>query len=311
MRAPAAVMRRYLVFATRAYARLGSGLAARAGWEKGRTEVFVWPGGEVYQRVADAVSGWNAVLVAGTGTEADTLEAFDLACALLDQGALSLTLMIPFFGYATMERRTRDGEAVTAKSRARLWSALPAAPEGKRILVWEPHTPGLPFYFGDGARVSTVDARPWMIRILAEFASRSPVLCSPDIGRIKWVDGMAMRLGWPSAFVLKRRSGRNGAQAFGLSGEVSGRLAVLCDDLVRTGATLEQAARLCLDAGASGVSAVAVHGAFAPGALESLESGSLIESLHCSDSHPAAAAGAGGWLRIESCAGSLAEAISA
>jgi ribose-phosphate pyrophosphokinase len=130
----------------------------------------------------------NAYLVAGTDSEANTLEAFDLATALVQQGVLSLTVLIPFFGYSTMERAWQPGEAVTAKSRARIWCALPSAPLGIRIFILEPHTPSLQHYFEGQALVAGLDAQSLMLEMLARFAVADAVLCSPDIGRIKWVD---------------------------------------------------------------------------------------------------------------------------
>ena len=67
------------------------------------------------------------VVLGGTITDADTLTLYDLACAIVGQGARTMTLIIPFFGYQTMERRVKRGEVVVAKTRARLFSAIPPA----------------------------------------------------------------------------------------------------------------------------------------------------------------------------------------
>lgn len=304
-------MENALVFAIRSQAALGGDIAWAGGFAPGAVDVHVFPDGEIQQTVKTPAAGRDACLVADTAGEGDTLEAFDLACALVAQGARSLSLAIPFFGYSTMERASHPGEAVTAKSRALLWSALPRAPHGNRILILEPHTAGLPHYFGPGNLVAGLDAFSLMLDMLERLPKEGSVLCSPDIGRIKWVDSLAAASGRPAAFVLKRRSPGRSVQAFALSGEVEGRRVILCDDMIRTGDTLRRAAEACRESGARDVFAVAVHGAFVPGALEALRDSGLFRSLICTDSHPAARRQAPGWLETVSCAGLMARSLSA
>jgi ribose-phosphate pyrophosphokinase len=266
------------------------------------------------------VRGRDAVLVAGTGSEADTLEAYDLARALAANGARSLLVLLAYFGYSTKDGFSRPGDAVTSRSRALLWSAVPAAPGGNRILILEPHSRSLPFYFTPSLNAGSVDARPLLLRMLAGFAGdgeggggEDAVACSPDVGRIKRVEALASDLGWRTAAVLKRRISGAEVESYGLCGEVAGRRVVLCDDLVRSGETLIQAARLCRDAGAAGVSAVAVHGGFAPGALARMRDSGLLDGLACSDSHPRARREAEawpGWLRVEPVADLLAASVT-
>lgn len=298
-----------LLFSIRSYAGLKRDAAAIGSFEMGRSEVHVWKDGEIYQKVESPVHGREVVLIAGTGAETDTLEAFDLATALVEQGCRSLTIVLAFFGYATMERAWSPGEAVTAKSRARLWSSLPRAPSGNRIFILEPHTPGLVHYFGDRNNVAALNGAPLMLKMLSGIAVESPVLCSPDIGRIKWVDALASQSGWDSAYVLKRRGADGSVTAMGLTGNVAGRFVMLCDDMVRTGGTLINAARACLDAGAFRVAGAAIHGSFTQGTVAELESSGLLDSLICTDSHPVAYARPSNWLRVESCAGLIAESL--
>ena len=116
-----------LIFSTRTYGYLGEAIAQAGRFEQGVLSRTEFPDGEHYRRIETAVLNRHVVLVGGTVTDQDTLEVFDLATALVMEGAASLTLMIPFYGYATMERAVKPGEVVTAKTRAMLLSAIPRA----------------------------------------------------------------------------------------------------------------------------------------------------------------------------------------
>jgi ribose-phosphate pyrophosphokinase len=290
-----------IIFSTRNYAGLGSDIAWAGGFASGAVEARTWPDGELYQIVKTPVSGRDVALVAGTGGESDTLEAFDLACALVGLGARRLTVFIPFFGYSTMEKSRRPGAVLAAKSRALLWSALPRAAQGNQILILEPHSPGLPLYFGPENRVAGIDSASLMMEMLEDFPAAGHVLCSPDIGRIKWVDALASATGREAAYVLKRRLEGGGVKALGVTGDLKGRTVILCDDMIRSGDTLLRAAEACLEAGAREVSAVAIHGAFAPVALRTLRDSGLLKSLRCTDSHPEARRHASDWPAVTSC----------
>jgi ribose-phosphate pyrophosphokinase len=298
-----------LLFANRSYEGMAKDVAAKGGFEPGRLITRIFPDGELYHRIATPVRGRDVALIAGTVSDQDTLEALDLAFALVEQGARSLAIAIPFFGYATMERSWSPGDAVKAVSRARLWSAIPVAPEGNRILILEPHTPGLPFYFGSENRVAALEGFPLMLKMLERFSGEEIVLCSPDTGRIKWVDDLASRARKPSAFLLKRRTDEGLVYSLGLLGSVHGRKVVFCDDMIRSGETLLLAGRACLQAGASSLAAVVIHGAFTKDALRKLETEGRFSAILCTDSHAGCRRRDSDRLHVESCADLIAGAL--
>src|SRR3712207_2891922 len=136
-----------IVFSTLSYHYMQRELCWSGHFDCGEVEVRQFPDGERYQRVLTDVDGREVVLVGGTISDADTLELYDLACTLVSLGAQSLTLIIPYFGYSTMERAVYPGEVVTAKTRAYLLSTIPATPHENRVLLLDLHTEGLPYYF--------------------------------------------------------------------------------------------------------------------------------------------------------------------
>src|SRR5476651_2708968 len=117
----------FVVFGIRSYSAMAQQMAKLAKGVLGKVEVQEFPDGERYQRIVTNVSDKDVVLVGGTISDQATLELYDLACTLVKYGARSLDLIIPYFGYSTMERAVQSGEVVTAKTRARLLSSIPDA----------------------------------------------------------------------------------------------------------------------------------------------------------------------------------------
>jgi len=297
-----------IAFHTRSYARLGEAVRRAGGLDRGEVEVSAFPDGELYQRVLSRVAGEDAALVGGTPTDADTLELYDLACGLVEAGARSLQLVIPFFGYATMERASAPGEVVTAKTRARLFSSIPVPGSGSRALLVDLHTEGIPYYFEGGIRPVHVYAKPVILDIVRALAGGDLVLACTDAGRAKWVESLANDLGVTASFVFKRRiEGRTEVAA--VSAQVEGRHVVIYDDMIRTGGSLVAAARAYQKAGARRISAVATHGVLPGDALARLRASGLFDRVVVTDSHPRALELQDDFLGVQTIAGLLADAL--
>lgn len=279
---------RELVFSTAAYDPLRAAICEQGGFEAGVIERTEFPDGEHYRRMTTEVAGRHVVFVGGTITDADTLELFDCASAAMKYGARSLTLVIPFFGYATMERAVRPGEVVTAKSRARLLSSIPSAAEGNRVILLDLHSEGIPHYFEGAVRPMHLYGKPLIKLAVQELAQGPFVLACTDAGRAKWVESLANDLGVHAAFVFKRRLSGDTTQVTAVSAQVEGQHVIIYDDMIRTGGSLMEAARAYKDAGASRISAITTHGVFPGNALERLEASGLFDRVIATDSHPRA-----------------------
>jgi ribose-phosphate pyrophosphokinase len=110
-----------------------------------------FPDGERYLRLptidAFGLLGRHMVIVGSTDTATSLDDLYRLGCAAVKHGSRSLVMVVPYFGYSTMERATKPGEVVTAKTIARQLSAIPRAAMGNWLLMMDPHTPGLVHYF--------------------------------------------------------------------------------------------------------------------------------------------------------------------
>ena len=111
-------MAQKLLFTIESYAYLEPQFTLGGMFERGGIERKMFPDGERYLRLLDDAWGRDVVLLGGTPSDRDWLEVYDLGCAIARAGARTLSIVMPYFGYATMERAVKPGEVVTAKTRA-------------------------------------------------------------------------------------------------------------------------------------------------------------------------------------------------
>ena len=296
-----------LVFATEAYAYLGAAIAAAAGWESGAVHRELFPDGEHYCRIATDPADRDVILVGGTIDDRATLALYDLACGLVTEGAYRVRLVIPYFGYSTMERSTRPGEIVTAKTRARLLSSIPQASRGTQVFLLDLHVASIAHYFEGGIRPVHVYAKALVTAAARRLGGDDFVLACTDAGRAKWVESLANDLGVDAAFVYKRRTSGSASHVTGVSAQVAGRHVVIYDDMIRTGGSLVNAGQAYRDAGAAAIDAIATHGLFPGESLARIEATGLLGHVATTDSHPRAVALASEFLHVASTAELLVE----
>ncbi len=277
-----------LLFTTSSYAYLEPAFMAAGRFEQGAIERKTFPDGERYLRLDTGSWGRDVVLLGGTPTDLDWMEVYDLGCGIARSGARSLSIVMPYFGYSTMERAVRRGEVVTAKNRARLVSSIPPCEAGTRIFLFDLHTDGVEFYFDDAHVTHHVYGAPIITAAMKAIVPGGDfVIGATDAGRAKWVESLARSLGVDPAFVYKKRDGDSGAVSLsGINADVRGREVIVYDDMIRTGTSLVQAGRAYLDAGATRIHALTSHLVLPPGALERIRESGVFASIGGTDSHP-------------------------
>jgi ribose-phosphate pyrophosphokinase len=300
-----------LVLAMPAYETMAAGLAQALGAELGTVERRRFPDGELYQRIASPIADRDVLLVGGTVDEAASLALFDLGCAIAKYGARRLDLVVPYFGHSTMERAVKPGEVITAKTRARLLSAIPAAPYGNRAWFLDLHSEGIPHYCEGHLVARHVYAKPALLPVMQELGGSGMVLASTDAGRAKWVQSLANELGCAAAIITKRRLSGSQTVVSSVSCDVVGKKVVIYDDMIRTGGSLLAAAQSYREAGATRIDVVATHGVLPGDSLKKLQASGLIGTIACTDSHPRAMVLADEGLRVIPVAQVFAERIRA
>ena len=219
-------------------------------------ELERFPDGEL-RPVVDHVRGADVYVVQPTGPPVSDhlIELFLLLDACRRGGAERITAVVPYFGYARQDRRGRAGEAVGARVIA---DAL-AGSGARRLIVVDPHSAALEAMCG--IPVEMLTAVPALAGVLAPMVAGDAVVVAPDLGAAKLAEHYASLLRRPVAVVRKTRVSGVAVRSEEIAGDVADRPAVIVDDMISTGATIEAAAGVLLaHGGAPDVVVAATHG---------------------------------------------------
>jgi ribose-phosphate pyrophosphokinase len=209
------------------------------------------------------------------------LELLLLADACRRAGAIHLTAVIPYFGYARQDRRAHGREPLSA----RLIADLLVSSGIQRLVAVDLHSQGVESAFA--IPVEHVSAVPLLAEAVRSSVSRNAVIVSPDLGAVKMAERYARILDLPVAIVHKTRLSGAEVAVQRIVGDVRGKEILVVDDMISTGGTVEKAIQALLEAGCSsaGVKVVTSHGLLVGPAAERL--GKLpIEKIYVSDSVP-------------------------
>lgn len=208
--------------------------------------------------------------------------------ALKDASAERVTAVVPYLCYAREDRRTQPREPVTTRYVARLLEAAGV----DRLIGIDVHDVAA-FQNAFRIPVEQLTATPLFIRHFVSTVSTGELaVVSPDVGGIKRAERFREKfvkaLGRPveGAFLTKRRiDGQVSSETTRLLGSISGRTAIIFDDMIATGQTIRRAARACREAGATSVLAAATHGLFA-GEAEAMVADDSLDQIIVTDSVP-------------------------
>jgi ribose-phosphate pyrophosphokinase len=275
-----------ILFSTQSYQYLQQEILATSTlFENGQIEIKHFPDGEIYHRIITDVQNKDVVIIGGTITDETTLELFDIATGCVQLGANSITLVIPYFGYSTMERIVYAGEIVKARNRALLLSAIPNANQKTKVILFDLHSEGIPYYFDSHVNTKHVYCKQIIMQAAHQLAGDDFVLAATDAGRAKWVESLALEMKVNAAFVYKNRSSGDSTSVTGINANVQGKKVVIYDDMIRTGGSLMQAAEQYKNKGASQIFVITTHGLFTNNALDKIAAQGIIQKVICTNSH--------------------------
>ncbi len=232
--------------------------------------------GELYIQIQESIRGCDVYLLQPTCQPVNDhlMELLIMVDACRRASARQITAVIPYYGYARADRKTAGRESITAKLVANLITEAGA----DRILAMDLHSAQIQGYFD--IPFDHVYGSPVLIDYLANKQLSDIVVVSPDVGGVARARAFAKKLNdAPLAIIDKRRQAHNVAEVMNVIGEVAGKTAVLVDDMIDTGGTISEGARLLREEGARQVYACATHAVFSPPASERLSSGLFEEVI--------------------------------
>ena len=237
---------------------------------------------EIFVEVFENVRGEDMFIIQPTSNPANSnlMELMIITDALRRSSAARITAVIPYFGYARQDRRSKARTPISAKLVANLLTVSGI----ERILTLDLHAAQIQGFFD--IPVDNLYASPiFALDIEHHFNGRMDnlMVVSPDVGGVARARELAKRIKAPLAIVDKRREKAGEVAEMTVIGDVAGRVCIMVDDLCDTGGTHCKAAEVLMAAGATEVHAYVTHGVLSSNAVERI-SASVLKSMVITDS---------------------------
>ena len=263
--------------------RLAEEIAEKIGAPLVQRILERFPDGELHVEVQESVRGHTVYLVQPTGPSVDEhlMELFLLADACRRAGAVHLTAVVPYLGYARQDRRARGREPLSL----RLLADLLERSGIQRVVAVDLHSQAVESAFR--IPVEHLSAVAILAEAVRPSVRNNTVIVSPDLGAVKMAEHYARHLDLPVAIVHKTRISGEEVSVQRIVGDVRDKQVLVVDDMITTGGTIEKAIKALLAAGclSSGLKVAASHGLLVGPAAERL--GKLpIERIYTSNSLP-------------------------
>jgi ribose-phosphate pyrophosphokinase len=270
-----------LVFSGNSNKSLAERICAYLGIPMGEAKVGRFPDGETEVKIQSDVRGADVFVVQSTCAPVNDhlMELLIMIDALKRASAARITAVVPYFGYARQDRKDEGRVPISAKLVANLIQASGV----NRVLTIDLHAAQIQGFFD-----IPLD-HLYAMRVFAKYVKKLElqdlVVASPDVGGMKTAWNYAKRFGARLAVVEKRRTSAESVEVGFVIGDVEGKNVILVDDLIATGGTIAQAARLLREKGAKEVFIMATHPVFCGRAIEKLR-GAPVKEIIVTDTIP-------------------------
>lgn len=288
---------------------LAEAICKELGTELGNAEAGAFSDGENFVSIYETVRGSDVFVVQSTCSPVNDnlMELLIMIDALKRASAGRITAVMPYFGYARQDRKTKPRDPISAKLVANLLTEAGA----DRVLTMDIHCNQIQGFFD--IPMDNLLGNTLFVDYFAEkYADchEDTMVVSPDVGSVARARAFAQKLNMPMAIVDKRRQKANSSEVMNIIGNVEGKHVILLDDMVDTAGSLCGAAKALIEIGhANSVVACASHGVLSGPALQRIED-SMLEEVVFLDTIPQPARLKSDKIHYISVAKVFAEAIS-
>ena len=299
------------IFAANSNKPVATEVAKLLGLPVGQSEAKVFADGEISVSLLESVRGSDVFVVQSTcfPVNNNLMELLIMIDAFKRASAGRITAVIPYFGYARQDRKSKPRDPISAKLVADLLEAAGA----DRILTMDLHAAQIQGFFN--IPVDHLLGVPLLANYYVgkQFDRDEIMVVSPDLGSVTRARNFASKLDARLAIVDKRRQRANESEVMNIIGSVEGKKVIIVDDMVDTAGTLcHAAAALVEKGGATDVYACATHGVLSGPAIERIKD-SVIKEMVLLDTIPLSQEkidASGGKIKLLGVAPVFAEAIA-
>ena len=267
------------IFSGNSNPKLALDICKKLGTQLGNAEVGTFSDGEKSVSIYETVRGSDVFVVQSTCSPVNDnlMELLIMIDAMRRASAGRVTAVIPYFGYARQDRKTKPRDPISAKLVANLITRAGA----DRVLTMDLHANQIQGFFD--IPVDNLLGSPIFVRhFMQKYADchDEVMVVSPDVGSVARARAFAQKLDMPLAIVDKRRQKANSSEVMNIIGDVRDKRVILLDDMVDTGGSLCGAAKALVEiGGAKSVTACASHGVLSGPAIQRIQDSVLDEVI--------------------------------
>mgnify|MGYP002533886472 CR=1 FL=1 len=269
------------IFSGNSNPKLALDICKKLGTQMGNAEVGTFSDGEKSVSIYETVRGSDVFVVQSTCSPVNDnlMELLIMIDAMRRASAGRVTAVIPYFGYARQDRKTKPRDPISAKLVANLITRAGA----DRVLTMDLHANQIQGFFD--VPVDHLYASGVILPYLQSLRLKDMVIASPDVGGSKRANTYAKYFGCPLVHCNKTRARANVVASMQIIGDVKDKNVVIIDDMVDTAGTITKAADIMKQAGAKTVRACASHCVMSGPASERVQD-SALEEIVFTDSIP-------------------------
>ena len=235
--------------------------------------------GEIYVELNENIRGNSIFIIQSISSPANDNLMELLLCidALKRSSAKNITAVIPYFGYARQDRKVVPRTSISAKMVSNLITKAGA----DRVVTLDLHSGQIQGFFD--IPVDNLFATPIFARHIKKRIKNNNLICvAPDVGGTARARALGKMLNVGLAIVDKRRPSPGKSEVMNVIGNVNKKTCIIVDDIIDSGGTIVNAAKILLERGAKDVHVYVSHGVLSGNAVEKI-SKSKIKNLVITD----------------------------